>query len=76
MTPRDADVPFDARLLSDAANPERILRGGDCNEAILLDARWGDVPRRVGAAFFVFGMGISVVRCLLWWGVMYVMGER
>ena len=58
MTPRDADVPFGASLFSDAANPERIiLRCGDCNEAILLDAHWGDVPRQVGGAFFVFGMG-------------------
>ncbi len=68
-------MPFGARLLSDVANPERIGQGGDCNEATLLDARWGDVPRWVEAAFF-FGMGISVVRCLLWRGVMYVMGER
>ncbi len=75
MTPRDADVPFGASLLSDAANPERIIfRRGDCNEAILLNAHWGDIPRWVGAAFFVFG--ISVMQCLLWWGVMYVMGER
>ena len=69
---RFAHVPFGARLLFDAANPRRItFRRGDCNEAILLDARWGDVPRRVreawgdvprrvGAAFFVFiGMGMQ-----------------
>ena len=68
-------MPFGARLLSNVANLESSGRGTDCNEATLLDARWGDVPRRVEAAFF-FGMGISVVRCLLWWGVMYVMGER
>ena len=79
MTPQDAQVPFGARLLSDVANlveSSSGRRGTDCNEATLLDARWGDVPRRVGAAFIVFGIGISVVRCLLWWGVMYVMGER
>ena len=70
LTPRDAEVPFGARLLSDVANlvESSGRRGTDCNEATLLDARWGDVPRRVGAAFF-FGMGMSVVRCLLWQGV-------
>lgn len=74
MANRFAHVPFGARLLFDAANPRRItFRRGDCNEAILLDARWGDVPRRVGAAFFVFGMGISVVRRWDKCGAMFVM---
>jgi hypothetical protein len=56
MTPQDADVPFGARLMSDVANPERILQGGDCNKTILLNAHWGDVPRQVGKCGAMFVM--------------------
>ena len=60
IDPSGCTSALGAHLLSDVANPERIGRGGDCNEATLLDALWGDVPRRVGAAFFVFiGMGMQ-----------------